>query len=1046
MFRYTIITLIILSIVLQPIQVFAATTKPVKATLLKLEEATQLGINVDADVANARKNVSQKRTEWKQALQAIMSEAQKDASSFARPHSLSKDLTIRMKLPEARKSLIEAQENLIQQQHIATEKIRTLYISTIGSMNSVADAEKKLSNAINMIKEVKTMAKLNKAKQSNIDEAEDARKEAESALKQAKLTYKSVLLELSKAIGRDVEQGYVFEIQPIYADLQIDTIWKLIGFAQKNNTSLSTARMNRSIADEKVNVTRQLYETKFGSADMKIINSMFSKDINEELFEANYEAFLARVNKQWDGFNEFLIPLPKSLFQGEFDGIRYFDDQRYSLPVSLFELDKARKKEQESLEQLLTNVKTSYLSVKTAEETYAQALQALDTAKLKLTAAKNKLKVKLLTQSAYSEIEETVNEANKNVTVAFLTYYSAIYKLNFDTSGGMESFVRKGILPWKSIHDGLAPINASPEQAKPLVGTYVIDYAVDPITSALSINIDPSLGATHYQLFTKENIPLTERIQAGKPIVALQLMLQSIADYQMIFFKQQAPVAQATFDGMGSSGSMSIESINTFDIQVLDNAAAKPSNELGTVIIGTFQIAISQLSKEIATAALATVAESGQGILFKPTHATNQWFDLENTLDYQDIIKGLKSATVHADQIKALHITVSIQSGGSIISLQSPEQVQSEVGKLTKSIDELQAQANKASESGQFIEFAQIMQEIDTSMSKKEFLESILLGDSKQIMNRLAEWGASQAGETPTPEDSSEIDKQTDKTNELIHQLTAAMEAGNSIEIEDIAIALVDALHDQLSVEQGVQQDIAALIEAQATLVAAYQTAKQTNDNDRMSMISEALSAIQLDIRIAMKQHTFTEKQAIEHVVALLAEQGQQTDQLLQLRSEAIQSIVEFEKMKYDEQELVQVEEQSAKIIEQFDGLIQPLPVQRVISSSFDIKLDLPPVFTDGQAMIQIRPISEAFGALVVWNDDDQTVTITKNGVVLISTVGNPVAYVDGQPFLMETYPRLVSGRVVVPLRFVAISLGIEVNWDSGTQTIELSNKGDIQQ
>ncbi|MEX1030879.1 MAG: stalk domain-containing protein [Paenibacillaceae bacterium] len=1046
MFRYTSIGIIIILITLIPSQVLAATSKPPKVTLLKIEEAIEMGIKVDAGVLNARKNYSQKRTEWKQSLQAIMNEAQKDSGPFARPHNLSKDLSIRMKLPEARKSLIEAKENLVQQQNLATDKVRKLYISTISMMNNVSDVQKKLKTTESKVKEVKTMVKLNKAKQSDVEEAEDARKEAESDLKQAKLSYKSALLDLSKAIGRDVEQGYTFELQSVYADLKVDTIWKLIGHAEKNDITLSSAMMNRSIADEKVKVTRQLYKSKFGSSDMKIIESMFNKEINEELFEANYETFLERVGKQWDGFITILIPFPKSLFQGEFDGIRYFDDQRYSLPVSIFELDKARKKEQDTLEQLLTGIKTSFLSVKTAEETYSQALQALEAAKRDLASAKKKLKVKQINKSQFTEVEDTVNEANKTVTGSYLSYYSAVYKLDLDTSGGIRSFIKKGILPWKVIDDGLSPINASPKQAKPLEGSFAIKPVVDPITSSLSVGVDSSLGATHYQLFTKENIPLTERLQVGKPMVVLQLLLQSITDYQVIFFKQQAPVAQATFEGIGTSGSIAIEKISTFDEKKSDNPTAKPSNDLGTVIIGSFQIALSQLTKEIANVALASVAESGQGMFYKSAQAVDQWVNLEKTLDYQDMISGSKTAIVDKDKMNALKLTVSIETGGAVESLQTPDELNIEINNLKLAIQQLQAQADEAKESGQLLEFAQKMQEIDTSVSKKSFLESLLLGDSGKALSQLAEWSSAQSGEAPIPEGGNQAEILAVESNRLNEQLKLAMNAGNSTETLEIAAQFADALSAQLSEEQGIQQDIEALLEAKTKLEVAYDEAQQSNDSERMPIILEALEAIQSDLNHAQKQNMFTQKQALDLVITQLAEQDQDTKELLHLRTEAIIRIVEVEKLKYDEQELIQLNEEAEKIVELYGEDILPIPVQNVISGPFEIKLDLPPVFANGQAMIQIRPISESFGALVVWNDNDQSVTISKDGIIIICKVGDPIAYVDGQPFLMETYPQLVSGRVVVPLRFVAVSLGIEVDWDNGTQTIELSDKGDIQQ
>ena len=1043
MFRCTSLCMIIIWLILIPAQAFAAVSKDSKITLLSIEDAIHLGVKMDAGVLDAKKNLSKKRTEWKQSLYAIINEAQKDAGPFARPHSLSKDLNIRLKLPEARKSLIEASENLVQQERLAVDKIRKLYISTYSMMNQVSDAVVTLQTAGNTIKEIRTLVKLGRSKQSDVEVAEEARRTAESELKQAKLNYKSALLDMGRATGLDMEQGYTFELRPEFADLKSDSIWKLIGHAEKNDILLSSAVMNRSIAEEKVNVTRQLYESKFGDADMKIIQSMFNKEMNEELFAANYEAFLERVEKQWDGFITILIPFPKSLFQGEFDGIRYFDDQRYSLPVSLFDLDKARKKEQETLELLLTGVKTSYLSVKSAEEAYSQALHTQQKVNHDYIKAKTRLRLKQITKNQYIEVEEKLNEAKKTVSNSYIAYYSAMYKLDLDTSGGLRSFIKQGILPWITIDDGLTPINSSPLAFKPLKGKFLVEPIVEPITSALTIEVDAAIGASHYQLFTKENIPLTPRTTVDQPLILLQMLLQSVQDYQVIFFHDQAPIAQASFEGIGNSGTLAIVKISSFEVN--KSIEATPTHDLGTVIIGTFKVALSQLTQEIAAVALSTAADSGQGMYYQPANKVEQWIDLEKTLEYADIINN-RTTNLDKSSIDALKLTISIGDGGALESLQTTVQLEGEISKLILAIEQLQLQGDEATDSGQLTLLAQIMQDIGVSMSKKAFLESLLLEDSGEAMRQLAAWSSSQSGEAPAPDGGNESEMIAEERKLRSEQLLLTLEAGNRDEVLSASILYKDAILAQLAEEQGIQQDIEALLGAKTKLEAAYDEAQQINDTERILVLLEALEAIQSDLSIAQKQKLFTEKQALDMVIAMLFEHDQKISELSKLRTEAIIAITEAEKLKYNEQELLLLNEEAERIVELYDDDIVPIPTQNLISGPYQIKLDLPPVYVDGHAMIQIRPISESFDALVVWNDQDRSVTITKNGIVVICKVGDLTAYVNGEPFLMEASPQLILGRTVVPLRFVAISLGIDVDWDSVTQTIELSGKGDIQQ
>ncbi|MBT9175077.1 MAG: hypothetical protein DDT22_00751 [candidate division WS2 bacterium] len=51
----------------------------------------------------------------------------------------------------------------------------------------------------------------------------------------------------------------------------------------------------------------------------------------------------------------------------------------------------------------------------------------------------------------------------------------------------------------------------------------------------------------------------------------------------------------------------------------------------------------------------------------------------------------------------------------------------------------------------------------------------------------------------------------------------------------------------------------------------------------------------------------------------------------------------------------------------------------------------------------------------------------------IVLKIGNTQALVNGKPFIRETPPILISGRAMVPLRFIAETLSARVHWD-GTE------------
>ncbi|KPV59877.1 hypothetical protein QJ48_08450 [Paenibacillus sp. A3] len=74
----------------------------------------------------------------------------------------------------------------------------------------------------------------------------------------------------------------------------------------------------------------------------------------------------------------------------------------------------------------------------------------------------------------------------------------------------------------------------------------------------------------------------------------------------------------------------------------------------------------------------------------------------------------------------------------------------------------------------------------------------------------------------------------------------------------------------------------------------------------------------------------------------------------------------------------------------------------------------------------------------MLWNDEDRTVTISKAGAVLFCRVDRPEAYLNGTPVTLDSPPRLVEGRTMVPLRFVAEGLGRGVTWHEPSATIRI--------
>ncbi len=101
-----------------------------------------------------------------------------------------------------------------------------------------------------------------------------------------------------------------------------------------------------------------------------------------------------------------------------------------------------------------------------------------------------------------------------------------------------------------------------------------------------------------------------------------------------------------------------------------------------------------------------------------------------------------------------------------------------------------------------------------------------------------------------------------------------------------------------------------------------------------------------------------------------------------------------------------------------------------------DVRTDVPPLLVDGHTLVPIRVISENLGASVDWNQRDKVVTISTASTRIVLAVGRTTATVDGSPVPLAMPARLVSGRTLVPLRFVSQALGASVSWDQARRQV----------
>ena len=142
----------------------------------------------------------------------------------------------------------------------------------------------------------------------------------------------------------------------------------------------------------------------------------------------------------------------------------------------------------------------------------------------------------------------------------------------------------------------------------------------------------------------------------------------------------------------------------------------------------------------------------------------------------------------------------------------------------------------------------------------------------------------------------------------------------------------------------------------------------------------------------------------------------------------------------YSNEELAQFDS-AAALIKQMYADAEPLNLGSVIVKDNLIKFDAPPYIKGGRTLVPVRAITEGLGAEVSWDEATQSVTITKDGKVVVMNIGSGTVTVDGVPAVMDVPAEIACSRTYVPLRFLAEIYGLDVSWDGDTETIEIGEQ-----
>lgn len=105
--------------------------------------------------------------------------------------------------------------------------------------------------------------------------------------------------------------------------------------------------------------------------------------------------------------------------------------------------------------------------------------------------------------------------------------------------------------------------------------------------------------------------------------------------------------------------------------------------------------------------------------------------------------------------------------------------------------------------------------------------------------------------------------------------------------------------------------------------------------------------------------------------------------------------------------------------------------------------MDVAPYVKDGRTFLPLRFAANAVGISnenISWDPQTKLVTLKKNDLILEFQVDSNTMKQNNSVIDMDVKPEVQSGRVMLPIRWLAQSLGLNTAYNPSTRTVNIVN------
>lgn len=547
--------------------------------VLSLNQAIALGIDNSVAILKADKAIYEKGIALKQAKKAVNYGYKKLRRLFEKAPTFDKALGLATKIEKAQKDYVVAKSARVDAEKKAKYAVITQYLKTYSMQEQEKAAEITLNQETSKLNIGKVKLSQGLITEDSYQAQSDLVKEKEAALEKAKADFISAKAQMKDLLGVDVSNRS-FSYTYLKGALPQSKVINVIREMYKDSHALyaldETIKLNTHI----VNANNKLYKGKFGSSRMSGMNSLINKGIgnitDKELmvgYDNLVDALISKWGDDWKSYYEIDLVLisfkiPKLFRFGEFDGVRYLEDSRYSLSIAISQAQQSIMEERTTRKTLTEIVIALFGTVNSKTLEYESLKKAFDALARTYELNQNKYKMGLVEADVLIDQKNELDSMELQMAELIYEINVKIVELDAMTNGAYSRLlkVEKAKNPNLKASPFLRPsaedlmaeaesLDASTE----IKGAWTLTPVAEGMTETLTIVPSGARASTvaYYQLFNTDGVVLSEKIAIAEGFTHLTLTFSEKSDLVIYLIDaNDAVLYKAGFDGYGQAGAL----------------------------------------------------------------------------------------------------------------------------------------------------------------------------------------------------------------------------------------------------------------------------------------------------------------------------------------------------------------------------------------------------------------------------------------------------------------------------------------------------------